>query len=38
MDEALRQQNLSPSVREDVLVLSFWGIGGKRFFCKATPA
>ena len=20
------------------LVLSFWGIDGKRFFCKATPA
>ena len=24
-------------VRVD-LVLSFWGIDGKRFFCKATPA
>ena len=21
-----------------ILVLSFWGIDGKRFFCKATPA
>ena len=26
------------SSRIVMLVLSFWGIDGKRFFCKATPA
>ena len=27
-----------PEADKITLVLSFWGIDGKRFFCKATPA
>ena len=37
-EDYIRGDKTPRRYRDSYLVLSFWGIDGKRFFCKATPA